>query len=337
VRVLIAGAGIAGLSVARALRDRGIGYDLVERAPAARTEGAGIYLPANAVRALGVLGFADGVQAAAHPITTMRIADDRGRVLISLPMEDVWGGGSGCVCLPRADLHRVLLADAAVRFGVPFPGPDGYDVVVGADGIRSAVRRSAFPSVVPRPAGVVAWRFLADGFDEDGVWSAWQGRSAAMLAVSLGGGRAYCYAEAGSSDAWPSAFDGFPDRVRALVAQGADAHRGAVEEVYVPNPVAGRTVLIGDAAHAFPPNMAQGAALAVEDATLLAEQLAARPVDEALPAFAARRRARVAFVRAQTARRDKARNLPPPLRDTVIRLLGRRIILGNFRALRGDP
>ena len=97
--------------------------------------------------------------------------------------------------------------------------------------------------------------------------------------MALGGGRAYCYAESDHSPAgdWRELFAGFAGPVRDLVEQGAGAHVGAVEEVSVDTPVAGRTVLVGDAAHANPPNMAQGAAMAFEDAIVLADHLSRLP------------------------------------------------------------
>lgn len=349
-RILIVGAGIAGLALARALRDRGLAHDLVERDPEPRTEGAGIYLPGNAVRALAALG----VDVPGHPITRMRVLDHRGRRLVDMTMDEIWGAGSRCVCLPRAELHRVLGDGVPVRYGVARFDPAGYDLVVGADGIHSTVRRTAFPGHDVRPAGVVAWRFMTDdavaagavadgavaaGAVDDGVWCGWQARDRAFLAISLGGGRAYCYAEARAAPAgdWRELFADFAGPVPDLLARAGDAHHGPIEEVEVAHPVSGRTVLVGDAARANPPNMAQGAAMAFEDALVLAEHLAAAPVPEALAAYVARRAPRIAFVRTHTRRRDKARRLPPLVRDPVMRRAGPAIVRGNFRLLRADP
>ena len=99
-----------------------------------------------------------------------------------------------------------------------------------------------------------------------------------------------------------------------------------------------RVVLIGDAAHATSPNMAQGAAMALEDALVLAaalREIAAIP--DALAAFEAARRPRTDWVRAQTHRRDRTRTLPPAVRNGVLRLAGRRIFRANYRPLLTDP
>jgi 2-polyprenyl-6-methoxyphenol hydroxylase-like FAD-dependent oxidoreductase len=111
-----------------------------------------------------------------------------------------------------------------------------------------------------------------------------------------------------------------------------------IDEVTSQPWVKGHVVLIGDAAHATSPNMAQGAAMAMEDALVLAEFLAsAHPVAACLTAFEARRAPRVGWVRQQTHRRDRTRNLPPRLRDSVLRIAGKRIFRANNRPLVKDP
>ena len=100
----------------------------------------------------------------------------------------------------------------------------------------------------------------------------------------------------------------------------------------------GAVVLVGDAAHAMSPNMAQGAALAFEDALVLAACLAqADSVAEAVAGFVARRHPRASWVRAQTHRRDKTRDLPPLLRDPLLRAFGRRIFRFNYQPLLANP
>src|SRR5918994_6965710 len=100
----------------------------------------------------------------------------------------------------------------------------------------------------------------------------------------------------------------------------------------------GAVLLIGDAAHAMSPNMAQGAAMALEDAIVLAHCLRdIRAIPDALAAFEARRRPRTEWVRAQTHRRDHTRYLPPTVRDNVLRVLGRRIFHAHYRPLLEQP
>jgi FAD-dependent urate hydroxylase len=97
-------------------------------------------------------------------------------------------------------------------------------------------------------------------------------------------------------------------------------------------------VLLGDAAHATSPNMAEGAAMALEDGLVLAECLAFdRDIAQAVARFQARRRPRAQWVRAQTHRRDRTRNLPAALRNLMLRRWGRKIFHANYRPLLDLP
>jgi FAD-dependent urate hydroxylase len=177
------------------------------------------------------------------------------------------------------------------------------------------------------------------------------GRGRAFLLVPLGEGRLYCYADVNARegrDPTAGAFHRFVELFGDFGAPAADVlgrlsptdarYFSAIEEV-APRPwVKGRVVVIGDAAHATSPNMAQGAAMAMEDALVLAEVLASgQPVATCLTVYEARRAPRVRWVQEQTHRRDRTRNLPPALRNAVLRVAGRRIFKANHRPLLSDP
>ena len=124
------------------------------------------------------------------------------------------------------------------------------------------------------------------------------GRGRTFLTVALGGGVVYCYADINTSDPagagrqdWRESFADFADPVPRLLDQATEAYFAPIEEVVPPAWTARRVVLIGDAAHASSPNMAQGAAMAVEDALVLAEMLTAdQPIDQALAGYEHRRK-----------------------------------------------
>jgi FAD-dependent urate hydroxylase len=122
------------------------------------------------------------------------------------------------------------------------------------------------------------------------------------------------------------------------VDAAADIHVSTIEEIDLGRWAHERVVLIGDAAHATSPNMAQGAAMALEDALVLTDCLRKIPaIPDAIAAFEARRRPRTDWVRAQTHRRDHTRYLPPTIRDNVLRFLGRRIFHAHYRPLLHQP
>lgn len=361
VRVLVVGAGIAGLAFAHAVRDRGIAVEVVERSAGWQTAGAGMYLPANATRALHDLGLGPAVLAAANPITRQRVFDHRGRLLVDVDTRRLWDGVGECVAIRRSDLLHALrkaTADIPIRLGVTVTGLDGaamvrfsdgargsYDLVVGADGVHSAVRRGALAGNAARYVGQVAWRYVVDGQVDITDWTARIGPGRTFLTVALGRGRVYCYADvnsaepAGPTGDWRDLFAGFAQPVPSLLAHGAGAHRSQIEEVVQTPWISRDVVLIGDAAHAGSPNMAQGAAMALEDALILADLLVDTDGDvaRALASFAARRTPRVNWVQQQTHHRDRTRSLPGVLRNLTLRLAGARMFESNYGPLRARP
>jgi FAD-dependent urate hydroxylase len=115
-------------------------------------------------------------------------------------------------------------------------------------------------------------------------------------------------------------------------------HVSPIEEVTLNRWSHGSVLLVGDAAHATSPNMAEGAAMALEDGLVLAECLASGPgIAQTVATFQARRRPRTQWVLAQTHRRDRTRNLPPALRNVVLRRWGRNIFHANYRPLLDLP
>ena len=366
MRILIVGGGVAGLAMARALRRVGLASEIVERADAWRIESAGVYVPGNGMSALQRLGLADDVAAAGAVVDVRRLRDDRGRLLIEFDEAGFWRPVALPIALPRRELHRILAdgaADTPIQFGVTVgsvvdhgdavdvgftDGASGaYDLVIGADGVHSAVRRLVFGGPQARLLGQVSWRYLVEGRTDIAGWNGWLGGDRSFLALALGGGRVYCYGDVRSSTAddpthgdraaFGQLLSGFAEPVPSLlqgIARSGELHVAPIEEVWPPTWTKGRAVLIGDAAHASSPNMAEGASLAMEDALVLAELLAAdADVGSALGAFTARRAPRVRWVQDKTHARDRLRYLPPALRGVIMRAAGRRTFRAHYRPL----
>jgi 2-polyprenyl-6-methoxyphenol hydroxylase-like FAD-dependent oxidoreductase len=365
-RILIVGAGIAGLGLAAALRQHGMSADVIERAPVLAVSGAGLYIVGAGTRALRMLGVAQSSLRDHQVIETQTFFNHRGVRLAAVNVDRFWSACGPCIGVARTAVRQALAEAAAVRvrFGttvltlrqeashcaVGFS--DGtsadYDLVVGADGIRSSVRRLIGGATASRFRGQMGWRFIAKCPAHVSGWTVFFGAARAFLFVPIGGGRAYCYADRASTDAIDDSQDGRLERLQRLFDDFAEPVRDALAHVESPDAIhhapiedvihepvgSGRVIPIGDAAHAMSPNMACGVAMALEDALVLAE-IVNRNADtsEMAAEFISRRYARIERVRLQTEQRDRMRALPNVVRDLTLRLFAARIYRNNYQPL----
>jgi 2-polyprenyl-6-methoxyphenol hydroxylase-like FAD-dependent oxidoreductase len=370
-RVLIVGGGLAGLALTIALRQRGLSAETVERASDWSMPGAGLYLVGCATRALQALESADDAVRDGCIIRTQTLLNHRGTRVAEIDAEAFWEGCGPCLGLARSDLHNRLAQRATgpqIRLGVTVQAlrqhedhvwvqlSDGsdetYDLVVGADGIRSSIRRLEFGESGPRFRGQVGWRFIVRRPPDLDGWKVFLGRQRAFLMLPIGHDRAYCYADKASTQSVLDPAQGgietvrenfadFAGPVREVLSQFRSSdpiHFSAIEEVAHQCYGRRRVVLIGDAAHAMTPNMACGVAMALEDALVLAEIVSSGGAAmDVVPEFVRRRSARVAQVRQQTDRRDRLRSLPPMIRDVFLRLLAGRFYRANYEPLLALP
>ncbi len=367
LRILVVGAGIAGLAAARGLRVAGFRPDVVEELPAGMSPGAGIYLPGNATRALRMLGLDAPLRPLGDLIFRQLFLDSAGDPLFEMDVAALWSGVGESRALGRADLQQVLLTgvggevryDTAVRdLEILDNGPakvefsDGriaeYDLVVAADGRRSSIRAKAGLGGPAVPTGQIVYRSVVSGGPPISDWTGLLGRRSSFVMMPMGGRKLYCYADetAGPDQANPEdprarleeLFGDFGGPVPAVLKAIEKVQVARTDEVAIERWSRGPVLLVGDAAHATAPTLAQGAAMSFEDAVVLGEVLRAAPGDvpAALAAFEERRRPRCGQVREQTHLRDRTRDEPPAVRDPMLRETGQRIFSDQYRVL-ADP
>ena len=330
-RVLVVGAGIAGLAAAIALGQSGIDVEVVEIKNEVSSDGTGIQQPANAMRAFAALGLLDAILEQGFHWNHMQFFRQSGELLRRLehvsPLPE-YPAGNGIL---RPRLHGIL-AEAASRAGarirtgttirrltsheerVDVELTDGssesYDLVVGADGINSWVRKAVFgDTVAPKFTGEMVWRCNVPRLAEIDCVSIYATTGARAGLIPIADDQMYIFLIES-----PRANEmRIPDeRLHEVFRDHLAGWGGPIAEVrerfltdpayaiyyrpleslmLTPDWYRDRVVIIGDAAHAMTPHLGQGAAQAIEDAVVLARLLAisSGTVEETMSAFMERR------------------------------------------------
>ena len=365
--VLIVGGGIAGQTLGCALAKRGIACEIVEVMRDWAISGTAMTIHGNALRAFHDIGVVDDIVAASwhRPSRPIVFTDAQGEVIFEPEDPNVVGPGYPAMVAVRRQLLHEILTRAVARAKVPVrmgttvdalnetgSGVEvtfsdgtrrGYDLVVGADGIRSKVRALTFGNIEPQLAGFGSWRAILPRPKalEVMIWMWGKGKTLGLLPVSddlvyfAGVTKEETkvrYRQEDLPRLFPEKFGSFGGLVPEVMASISSPDQllfTAMEEVKLPPPwFKGRVVVLGDAAHAATPFWAQGAAMAIEDSILLAQLLEKHTqLTACLEEWMGRRYDRCMFVQEgsyQTGRQihrdaedDKPKVFPPPVREAL--------------------
>jgi 2-polyprenyl-6-methoxyphenol hydroxylase-like FAD-dependent oxidoreductase len=310
-RVLIAGAGIGGLTAAIALRARGVNVEVFEAAPQLPASGTGLGLASNATKVLRALGIDLGLEDCGCALERLELRTARGKMIRALPIQSITAElGAPVIGIHRGDLMRVLLdaaEDTPIRFraqivdfetddqGVRAMCADGCtvpaDVLIGADGIRSTIRSKIAGAASPTDCGYVfslATVAFAHPRVVRGYAGHYWGKGQRFGLIDIGGGRVYWWGSknmpAAQALSWRgrkteilAAFDGWAPEIVDVIERTPDhaiVTVPAQDRPFLEQWGSGPVSLLGDAAHPMQTSLSQGASSAVEDGYVLAEAIA---------------------------------------------------------------
>ncbi|WP_397474825.1 FAD-dependent oxidoreductase [Pusillimonas sp.] len=311
---LIVGAGIAGCSAAITLASRGIAVTLLDKQTEWRFQSSGIFVYGNGLAALRDVGVLDEILAAGFAIEDGKniYLDHHGEPIVDVYYPSAREGMPPILGIKRAEIHRILAgrleslgvgirlnttvanldcgsSDQAARVSLSDGSTQEYDLVLGADGIRSQIRGLLFPEVQPRNTGFGVWRSVHDRPADLDVKIMLMGVGKRLGIMPISDDKLYIFGTVPEpqghwypKEDWPatmrSKFAEFQGPVRRFLDEISSQNEvlyTVVEEVAAPLPWhLGRVLLIGDAAHASTPFMGQGGAMAVEDAVVLGRMVA---------------------------------------------------------------
>ena len=330
--VLIVGGGFTGLTTAIALAERGVEVTLVEKAPAWPRAGHGLTIQGNALRVFREIGILDDILEAGHTENGITLFWADGRVMAELPTPRTGGDDlPATIGALRPDLHEILLRKAEergveIRLGlelVSFENHDDsatsvlsdgtretWDVIVIAEGIKSQTRPKLGITEDRQPSGLGIWRAVTSRLPEMTGGIAYPTDDSGAFKVGytpVSDDQCYIFVlcppvrpDNGLED-WQEVqrlmanYHGQFDHLRDSLGPDTFMNFQEIEWIFVEGPWnQGRVVALGEAVHAVPPLIAQGAAQCVEDALLFAEHVTAEgDFDEQLAAFHARRIPRI--------------------------------------------
>lgn len=335
MKVLISGAGIAGLSMARLLQDDSDNQiTLIEKRKQPSVHASGIALPANAVAALRKMGLGDKIETVAHQVQRIRYTDAVEKVIAEASLLDSPLNLDKFIALDRQSLREILVTGVkpSIQFDTVITSiengvdqvsvtlnndptrKESFDLVVAADGIHSKLRATEAKKGGPlKDLGVSNWRFLID-YPTEGIEPTYQfgdKQGKLFMTYPISKNRVYIYAHLFGSflkdhdknsqelEIIKRSFSEFGGLAGDMLERlNCDTHiiPGRLQSVPGANFYTNRVAFVGDAANGCSPILQQGAASAFEDTLTLAKMLKYHPISKALHEYQAHRQPRVDWI-----------------------------------------
>lgn len=301
-RMLIVGGGIGGLTLLRAMRDMDWCIDVVERAQTFKPLGLGIVIYPNGMRVMEALGLSEAILQAGQILTAMELVRAKSTLQISLP--ELWRGmGQPTISILRPALHSILLQEGGIQTNiqmscalesVDFSYPCAvarfengvtkeYDLIVGADGVHSVVRRTLGLRTTALSTDLYYFRFLADNVIDmpNHIWRTHEKLGYSFGFIPVSPRRLHCFLQLHTTEDPCAPGQEMNEVVRRIntlapslqplwVARCGSVHGDFARMVQTVEWGHNQCVLLGDAAHALSPTLSEGGSLAMEDALVLA-------------------------------------------------------------------
>lgn len=316
MKVAIVGAGIGGLTVAALLEEQGHEVKIFEKNNSISEVSAGIGIGDNVLKKLGNHDLQKGIKNAGQNLTAMNVYDERGRELVSAKLKN----NTLNVTLARQTLIDIIQSyvksssiytnhlvtgleqtNSKVTVHFSTQESEAFDLCIGADGIHSNVREAVGASTKLIYQGYTCFRGIVDDVNlkNEHVANEYWGAKGRVGVVPLLNNQAYWFITVPAKERDPkyqtfgkphlqAYFNHFPNEVRQILDKQSETGI-LLNDIYDMKPlrtfVYGRTILLGDAAHATSPNMGQGAGQAMEDAIVLVNCLEAYDFDKALERY----------------------------------------------------
>ncbi len=344
-KIAIIGGGIGGLTTAIALQQKGFDVKVYEAAPKIQEVGAGLWVAPNALNIFERLGIAEAIKAAGNALKISYLGDHKGNVLTKVDFSKIIAKyDNGTIAIHRGRLQSILLENVKPNTvetykrlknientsrnnrernsregGIQLKFDDetvaSCDILVGADGIHSVVRKHIFGEIPLRYSGQTCWRGIAEMTlphpkEAAELWGTKGGLRSSYSQVS--DNEVYWYITAKAQQGTKINSNEVKSYLLNLVSEFQSDIKNVLEKTEnqaimqndlldikpIPNWHKGNIVLIGDAAHATMPNLGQGACQAIEDAYFLAACLSKHTpsVSNAFSAFQNKRKPKADFV-----------------------------------------